>query len=89
MMKGILSMLIAALVVTVVLLGVFYLIGILAWLAGILVIGIIFAAILIFVILLAISIVIFFALFYYMAEKKPSITPGHYTLDNEKGKDEK
>lgn len=88
MIKGILSMSLAALAAAAILLGIFHLVGILAWLAEILVIGVIFAAILIFIIILAVAILIFFALFYYIAEKSPSISPGHYTLKDEKGKGE-
>ena len=90
MIKGIFAAILGALLVAAIIVGIIYLFfsGILLWLAGIFVAGIIIGAIIMFIILFVFFILIFFALFYCMAEKKPTITPGEYKLEEEKGKNE-
>ena len=90
MIKGILGMLLGALITALVIIGLIYLLfsGILLWIAGILIGGVIIAALILFIIIFVFAILIFFAFFYYIAEKKPTITPGDYSLDMSKGKHE-
>lgn len=92
MIKGLAAALLAALIVAAIILGIFHffgvLIGILEWFVAILVPSIIIAAIILFIIIFFFAIIVFFALFYFLAEKKPSIKPGEYKLEDEKGKNE-
>lgn len=48
--------------------------------------GVMIAVIIMFLLVFIISAFTFFAMIYYMAEKKPTITPGDYKLEEEKGK---
>lgn len=90
MMKGILAMFAAAFVTALLIAGIAYLFfsGFLLVLLGFIAGGIIIAAVIFFVIVFIFAIVVFFAVFYFMAEKKPSVTPGEYDLKMEKGKNE-
>jgi hypothetical protein len=88
MIRGLLSVILAALIVALIILGIFHFAGLILWLAGILVVGVIIAAVILFIVILVFAVIVFFALFYYMAEKKPEITPGDYKLEEEKGKNE-
>ena len=88
MIKGIAAAFLAALLVTAIILGLSYVIGIIEWLATVIVVGVVIAAIILFFVIFIFAIVVFFALFYYLAEKKPVIEPGEYKLDEEKGKNE-
>lgn len=91
MIKGILSMIFGAIFTAAIIVGIIYLLfsGILIWLFGAFIISVIVAAILLFVILFVFLLLLFFAFFYYVAEKKPSVKPGEYSFDMEKGKHEK
>ena len=51
--------------------------------------GLMLAVILMFLLIFILSAFTFFAMIYYMAEKKPTIIPGNYNLEEEKGKREK
>ncbi|MCK4347907.1 MAG: hypothetical protein KAW47_04750 [Thermoplasmatales archaeon] len=90
MIKGLVSALFGALVVAAIIAGIVYLffsgmlLSILGFVAG----GLIVAVIILFAIVFIFALIVFFALFYYMAEKKPEVTPGEYTLEEEKGKNE-
>jgi phosphotransferase system glucose/maltose/N-acetylglucosamine-specific IIC component len=84
--KGTVSALFAALLVAAFVLVILHFSGSLLWLAENLIIGIIFAAILLFIAIFIFAIIVFLALFYFIAEKKPEETPGEYRLDEEKGK---
>ena len=92
MIKGIGTATLAALFVTVVVIVILHffevLINILIWLTGIFIGGIIVAAVILFIIVFIFAVIAFFALFYFLAEKKPSIKPGNYKLEEEKGKNE-
>lgn len=92
MIKGLAAAFLAALIVAGLILGVFHfagiLLGILEWLAGILLVGMIFVVVILFAIIFIFAIIVFFALFYYLAEKKPVVEPSQYKLDEEKGKNE-
>lgn len=86
MIKGLLSSILGAVFVSMIILVILHFAGVILWLAGMLVAGVIIAAIVLFIILFIFAIVAFLALFYYVAEKKPEISPGEYTLKEEKGK---
>ena len=86
MIKGVLSSILGALFVSIILLVILHFAGAILWLAGMIVAGVIIAAIVLFIVLFIFTIVVFLALFYYVAEKKPDIKPGEYTLKEEKGK---
>lgn len=89
MIKGISAVLLAAFAVAAVILGIFYFIGVLAWIATFFLFGVFIIAIIFFAIIFIIAVVTFFAMFYYMAEKKPTIQKtGNYSLKDEKGKNE-
>jgi hypothetical protein len=90
MIKGIIAALLGALIVAGIIVGVIYLFfsGVLLWLFGFIIEGLIAAAIILFIIVFAFALIVFLALFYYMAEKTPEITPGEYKLEEEKGKNE-
>jgi hypothetical protein len=88
MMKGLFGVLLAAILFAAGVYIALHFLGVLTSIAGYLIaIGIV-AVILSFILLFALGFVIFFAAFYYMIEKKPTVTPGEYTLDMEKGKNE-
>ncbi len=89
MLKGLAAVFLAALALAAVILGIFYLIGILAWLVTFFAFGIIVVAIIFFIIIFIFGAITFFAMFYYMAEKKPTIqNDGNYSIKDEKGKNE-
>ena len=88
MIKGVVSSILGALFVSIIILVILHFAGVILWLAGLLVAGVIIAAIVLFIILFIFAILVFLALFYYIAEKKPEIKPGEYTLKEEKGKNE-
>ncbi len=90
MMKGLFAMMAGAFLTALLIAGIVYLFfsGFLLMLFGFLAAGIIIAAVVFFIIVFIFAIVVFFALFYFMAEKKPSVTHGEYDLKMEKGKNE-
>lgn len=89
MLKGLAAVFLAALAVAAVILGIFYFIGILAWLVAFFAFGLIAVAVIFFIAIFIFAAITFFALFYYMAEKKPTIqTDGNYSIKDEKGKNE-
>jgi uncharacterized RDD family membrane protein YckC len=88
MIKGLAGMILAAIIFAAVLFLILNFIGVIALIVGILAIGFIVVAILMVIVLFIFGFLLFFALFYYMFEKKPEITPGNYTLDMVKGKNE-
>ena len=90
MLKGVVAAILGALVVTGITIGIIYLLfsGLLIWLGEIFLAGIIVGVIIMFIIVFIIVFIAFFALFYYLAEKKPTITPGKYEIEQEKGKNE-
>ena len=88
MMKGLVGVLIAAVLFAAAVYIILHFLGIIAIIAGFLIALGIIAFILIFILLFALGFVLFFAALYYMIEKKPTVTPGEYTLDMEKGKNE-
>jgi hypothetical protein len=91
MIKGVAAAFAGAIIVGLLVLGIIYIffIGLIEWLAAILFVGILIGAIIMFFIVFIIFLIMFFAFFYYLAEKKPEIKPGHYKLEDEKGKHEK
>lgn len=91
MMKGILSMILGAIITTLIVFGLIYLFlsGIIFWIMGAIAVTLILAVIIFLVIVFIFILLIFFALFYFIAEKKPTTQSGEYTLDMEKGKHEK
>jgi hypothetical protein len=88
MIKGLVGVLIAAVLFATAVYIILHFLGVLAIIAGFLIALGIIAFILIFILLFALGFVLFFAALYYMVEKKPTITPGEYTLNMEKGKNE-
>jgi len=88
MIKGLVGVLIAAALFAVAVYIILHFLGVLAIIAGFLIALGLIAFIIIFILLFALGFVMFFAAFYYMIEKKPTVTPGEYTLDMEKGKNE-
>jgi membrane protein implicated in regulation of membrane protease activity len=84
MIKGIAGVLIAAALFAAAVYIILHFLGALLIFVGL---GIL-AMILVFIALFAFGFVLFFAAFYYMIEKKPTVTPGEYTLKMEKGKNE-
>jgi hypothetical protein len=88
MMKGLLGVFIAAVLFAVGVYIILDLLGVLAMIVGFLVALGILAFVLVFIVLFAFGFVLFFAALYFMIEKKPTVRPGDYTLDMEKGKNE-
>lgn len=91
MIKGIAAALLGALAVAAIITGIVYLLfsGLILWLFGFIVGSLLVAAIIFFIVIFVFAIIVLFALFYYMAEKKPTIqTHGNYKLEDEKGKNE-
>ena len=90
MMKGIISMILGALLITAIIIGAIYLLfsGILFWLLGIIAVGMILIVAILFIFVFVFVFLLIFAFFYYFAEKKPTLSSGNYTLDMEKGKNE-
>ena len=84
-MGGILSAIIVAFFIAVIVIIALNFLDIIARIAAILGIGFIIAVVLFFIIAF---IVPFFALFYYLAAKKPSTEAGTYKLEEVKGKEE-
>ena len=81
--KGILSAILAAFFIAIIIIIALNFLDIITWLAAILGIWFIIVVVLLFIISF---IVPFFALFYYLAAKKPSTEPGTYKLEEVKGK---
>ena len=88
MIKGIAGVLVSATLFAVAVYIILQLLGIIAIIVMFLIGLGILAMILVFVLLFAFGFVLFFAAFYYMIEKKPTVTPGEYTLEMEKGKND-
>ena len=90
MIKGLVSALLSALLVAAIISGIVYLFfsGILLSILGFVIDGLLVAVIILFSIVFIFTLIAFFALFYYMAEKKPEVTQGEYKLEEEKGKNE-
>ena len=88
MIKGILSMILGALLITTIIIGAFYFSGAILFLLGMIAIGMLFIVALLFILVFIFVFIGIFAFFYYFAEKKPTISTGNYTLDMEKGKNE-
>ncbi len=90
MIKGLLSAVLGALIIAAIIVGLIYIIfsGIILWVAKVLLIGFIFAVIVLFLVFFIFILIAIIVLFYYIVEKKPTITPGEYNLDMEKGKHE-
>lgn len=88
MMKGIIAAVLAAFILAGAVVGIIALFfsGALMVIFGFIAATIILAAILLFIIIFVFALIVFFALFYFMAEKKPVVKPGNYSLDDEKGK---
>jgi hypothetical protein len=87
-MKGLVGVLIAAVLFAAAVYIILHFLGVLKIIAGFLVVLGLIAFVLIFILLFAMGFVLFFAAFYYIIEKKPTVTPGEYALDMEKGKNE-
>ncbi len=88
MLKGIAGMLLGTLVTVAIILGVLYFFNVFAIIAAALALSILVIAVIIGVAVFLFVIFAFFMLFYYLAEKTPEVTPGNYTLDQQKGKHE-
>ena len=89
MIKGLVGVILAAIIFAAALYLILHFIGVIAILAGLLAGAFIIAAIIAFILLFAFGFVLFFAAFYYLIEKKPTVqTNGNYTLSMEKGKGE-
>ena len=89
MIKGIIGVLIAAIIFATAVYIILHFLGIIAIIAAFLIALGILAFILIFIVLFALGFVLFFAALYYMIEKKPTVMPGEYNLSMEKEKGEK
>jgi len=90
MIKGILGLIIAAVLFAAAIFLILHFIGIIAIIVGIIAAGFLIGAVIAFILLFAFGFVLFFATFYYLIEKKPEIQKnGNYTLSMEKGKGEK
>ena len=88
MIKGILSAIIGAVIISALILGLLYFLGFIILIAKLFMIGLTYAVVIVFLLLFVFFLVSLFLLFYYMAEKKPTVTPGEYKLEMEKGKGE-
>ena len=88
MIKGIAGILIAAALFASAVYIILHFLGIIAIIIGMLFGIAIIAIMLVFIVLFALGFVLFFAAFYYIIEKKPTVVPGKYTLKMEKGKNE-
>ncbi len=88
MIKGIVAAVLAALILAGVIVGIIGLFfsGALMVIFGFIATTIIIAIILLFIVVFVFALIVFFALFYFMAEKKPEVKPGNYSLKEEKGK---
>jgi phosphotransferase system glucose/maltose/N-acetylglucosamine-specific IIC component len=88
MIKGIIAAVLAAFVLAAAIVGIISLFfsGMLLAMFGFIAATIFLAAILLFIIIFVFALIVFFALFYFMAEKKPEIKPGNYSLNEEKEK---
>ncbi len=88
MIKGIIAAVLAAFILAGAVVGIISLFfsGLLLAIFGFIAATIVFAAILLFIIIFVFALILFFALFYFMAEKKPEVKPGNYSLNEEKGK---
>ena len=90
MIKGIAAVVLGAVLVAVIILGVLWLIfsGLILWIAGFVLGSLIVAGIIVFIVLFVLAVIVFFALFYYLAEKSPQVEPGEYILEDQKGKND-
>jgi UPF0716 family protein affecting phage T7 exclusion len=89
MIKGLLGVGVAALLFAIAIYLILHLLGYIAIIIGFLAVIGILAAVLLFIMLFAIGFVFFFAAFYYLIERKPTIqNHGNYKLSMEKGKGE-
>ena len=88
MIKGILGIILAAIVTTIGIMVILHITDLLLLLAEIFLIGTIIIIAIMFVGILLFSLLLFFAFFYYLFEKKSSLKHGHYTLKDEIGKNE-
>lgn len=91
MIKGIIGILLSAIIFAVALFLILHFLGLIAIIVGIIALGFVIGAIIAFILLLAFAFVLFFAVFYYLIEKKPIIQKsGNYTLsmEKEKGKED-
>jgi membrane protein implicated in regulation of membrane protease activity len=89
MIKGLVGMILASIIFAATLFLIFHFIGVLAIIVGIIAAGFIIGAAVVFILLLVFGFILFFATFYYLIEKKPTVqTNGNYTLSMEKGKGE-
>ena len=86
MIKGLISMFLGAIIIAAIIVGLIWLLfsGFLLLIFG----AIVIAAAILFLAIFIFAFIAFFAFFYFIAEKKPTNTPGEYTLDMEKGKNE-
>jgi len=89
MIKGLLGVVVAAVIFAAIAYGILQILGIIALIAAFFVVLGVLAFFLIFMLLFVFGFILFFAAIYYMIEKKPTVTPGEYTLNMEKGKNEK
>jgi len=91
MIKGIIGILLSSIIFAVALFLILHFLGLIAIIVGIIALGFVIGAIIAFILLLAFAFVLFFAVFYYLIEKKPIIQKrGNYTLsmEKEKGKED-
>jgi len=88
MIKGLLGVFVAAVLFAAAVYIILHFLGIIAIIAAFLIAFGILAFIIIFILLFAFGFILFFAAIYYMIEKKPTVTPGEYTMDMQKGKNE-
>lgn len=89
MIKGLIMVFLSAILFATVVYILLHLVGVLTFLASFLLALGIIAFIIIFILLFAFGVVLFFIAIYYVFEKKPTSTPGNYTLDMEQGKHKK
>ena len=89
MIKGLVGMILAAIIFAATIFLIFHFIGVLALIVGVIAAGFLIGAIVVFILLLVFGFILFFATFYYLIEKKPTVqTNGNYTLSMEKRKGE-
>ena len=80
MIKGIVAAIIGALIIAAIVVGIIWLFasGVFLLLFGFIGDAVIIAAVLFFIMIFVFALIVLFALFYYMAEKPPTIKPGEY-----------
>jgi len=84
-MKGLTLALLGALFIAILLMGFVYFLDVILGLAIFIGLGIIIGMIIIGIV---VFVIMFAALFYYLAVKKPKIEPGEYKLEEAKGNEE-